>query len=145
MLPIRSLLIVVPYVLVLCTKHRIVHLCYFLSSPNGTSECFHDYQKQLSGPYSETYNPGWRNHLNFSWKQNQSKDQGGASNQAHNQYPLGFPPSYPNQGRLAQLASTSNYQALASTTQSLEDTFRDFMKMTSQSINDVKNSTMVNT
>jgi hypothetical protein len=30
-------------------------------------------------------------------------------------------------------------------TQSLEDTLRDFMKMTGQSINDVRNSTMVNT
>jgi hypothetical protein len=27
---------------------------------------FNDYWKQSSGPYSETYNPGWRNHPNFS-------------------------------------------------------------------------------
>jgi hypothetical protein len=33
---------------------------------------FNDYKKQSNGPYSETYNPGWRNHPNFSWKQNQS-------------------------------------------------------------------------
>jgi hypothetical protein len=31
---------------------------------------FNDFRKQLSGPYLETYNP-WRNHPNFSWKQNQ--------------------------------------------------------------------------
>jgi hypothetical protein len=30
------------------------------------------------GPFSETYNPGWRNHPNFSWKQNQPLNQGGA-------------------------------------------------------------------
>jgi hypothetical protein len=30
-----------------------------------------DYKKQSNGPYSETYNPRWRNHPNFSWKQNQ--------------------------------------------------------------------------
>ena len=29
---------------------------------------FNDYRKQSNGPYSETYNPRWRNHPNFSWK-----------------------------------------------------------------------------
>jgi hypothetical protein len=29
---------------------------------------FNSFQKLSSGPYSETYNPGWRNHPNFSWK-----------------------------------------------------------------------------
>jgi hypothetical protein len=29
---------------------------------------FNDYWKQSNGPYTETYNPGWRNHPNFSWK-----------------------------------------------------------------------------
>jgi hypothetical protein len=27
---------------------------------------FNNFQKQSSGPYSESYNPGWRNHPNFS-------------------------------------------------------------------------------
>jgi hypothetical protein len=31
---------------------------------------FNNFQKQSTGPYFETYNPGWRNHPNFSWKQN---------------------------------------------------------------------------
>jgi hypothetical protein len=29
---------------------------------------FNNFQKPSSGPYSETYNLGWRNHPNFSWK-----------------------------------------------------------------------------
>jgi hypothetical protein len=29
---------------------------------------FNNFQKPSSGPYSETYNPGWRNHPNFFWK-----------------------------------------------------------------------------
>jgi hypothetical protein len=66
---------------------------------------FNSFQKPSSGPYSETYNPGWRNHPNFSWKQNQpNTNQGGAPH-----YPPGFS-SYPNQGRSAQPASSS-YQA----------------------------------
>jgi hypothetical protein len=83
---------------------------------------FNDYRKQSNGPYSETYNPRWRNHPNFSWKQNQLGDQGGASHHAY---------QAPN-------------QAPTSMTQSLEETLRDFMKMTDQSINDVRSSTMVN-
>jgi hypothetical protein len=47
---------------------------------------FNDFQKQTSGPYSEAYNPGWRNHLNFSWKQNQPTNQGGAPH-VQNPYP----------------------------------------------------------
>jgi hypothetical protein len=107
---------------------------------------FNNFQKLSSGPYFETYNPGWRNHPNFSWKQNQrTTNQGGALYPA-NHYPPGFS-SY--HGRSALLASSSSYQAptqaLASSTQSLEETIRDFMKMTGQSISDVRHSTMVNT
>jgi hypothetical protein len=70
---------------------------------------FNNFQKQLSGSYSESYNPGWRNHPNFSWKQNQYTNQGGAPH-AQNQYPSGFRPLYQNHGRSAQLAPSS-YQA----------------------------------
>jgi len=52
---------------------------------------FNDYRKPTSGPFAETYNPGWRNHPNFSWKQNKPQNQGGTSTQTHNQYPSGFP------------------------------------------------------
>ena len=71
-----------------------------------------DYRKQSNGLYSETYNSGWRNHPNFSWKQNQSANQGGALHHAHSQYSPGFPPTIPNHGRSTQPASRSAYQAL---------------------------------
>jgi hypothetical protein len=104
---------------------------------------FNSFQKPASGPYSETYNPGWRNHPNFSWKQNQpTTNQGGAPH-----YPPGFS-SYQNQGHSAAPVSSSYQapnQAPASSNQSLEDTIRDFMKMTDQSISDMRQSTMVNT
>ena len=52
-------------------------------------------------------------------------------------------------GRSAQLESSSTYQALtqtlASVSQSLEETLKDFIKMTGQSISDVRSATMVNT
>jgi hypothetical protein len=38
-------------------------------------ECLHEqahalncFQRPNHNPYSQTYNPGWRNHPNFSWK-----------------------------------------------------------------------------
>jgi hypothetical protein len=108
---------------------------------------FNSFQKQASGPYSETYNPEWRNHPNFSWKQNQpTTNQGGAPHPPHH-YPPIFS-SYQNQGRSAQPASSSYQaptQAPASSTQSLEETMREFMKLTGQSISEVRQSTMVNT
>jgi hypothetical protein len=110
---------------------------------------FNNVQKPSSGPYSETYNSGWRNHPNFSWKQNQTTTNQGGVPHPSNHYPLGFSSSYQNHGRSAPLASSSSYQAPnqapASSTQSLEETMRDFMKMTGQSISDVRHSTMVNT
>jgi hypothetical protein len=97
---------------------------------------FNNFQKHSTGPYSETYNPGWRNHPNFSWKQNQPTNQGG------------FPPTYQNPGRMAQPVSSS-YQAPTqppvSSTQSLDESMKEFMKMTGQSISDIRHSTMLNT
>ncbi|KAI3744769.1 hypothetical protein L1987_57860 [Smallanthus sonchifolius] len=34
-----------------------------------------------NNPYSNTYNPGWRNHPNFSWKDNNSQGQSGFGQQ----------------------------------------------------------------
>jgi hypothetical protein len=75
-------------------------------------------------------------------------NQGGASHHAHNQYPHGIPSTIPNHGRSTQPASTAVYQAPtqapASISQSLEETLKDFMKMASQSVSDMRSSTMVN-
>jgi hypothetical protein len=104
---------------------------------------FNNFQKLSSGPYSKTYNPGWRNHPNFSWKQNQPTTNQEGAPHPPNHYPPGFSSSY--HGRSAPPTSSSSYQAPASSTQSLEETMRDFMKMTGQSISDVRHSTMGNT
>jgi hypothetical protein len=40
----------------------LVYFEYLMEQVNA----FNDYQKQSNGSYSETYNPGWRNHPNFS-------------------------------------------------------------------------------
>jgi hypothetical protein len=43
----------------------------FVECPMEQVNAFNDYRKQAQGPFSESYYPGWRNHPNFSWKQNQ--------------------------------------------------------------------------
>ncbi|EOY00167.1 Uncharacterized protein TCM_009852 [Theobroma cacao] len=47
-----------------------------------------NFNKQQTNPYSNTYNPGWRNHRNFSWDNNKL----GPSNPR-----LNNPPSFPPQ------------------------------------------------
>src|ERR1035438_4620956 len=48
--------------------------------------------KPNNNPYSNTYNPGWRNHPNFSWRQNDQNAQGNQNNQGNQNY------NRPNQG-----------------------------------------------
>jgi hypothetical protein len=131
------------------SAHNCPSAPLYFEYPMEQVNAFNDYRKQSNGLYSETYNPRWRSHPNFSWKQNQSANQGRALHHAHNQYPFGFLLTVPNHGRSAKPASTSAYQAStkapASMSQSLEETLRDFIKMIGQSISDVKSATMVNT
>ena len=65
----------------------------FTKYPMEQANAFNDYRKQSAGPYSEKYNLGWRNHPNFSWKQNQ----GGAPQNAKTHYPPGFQAQQHNQ------------------------------------------------
>jgi len=37
----------------------------FVESSMEQVNAFNDFQKQYNGPFSDTYNPGWRNHPNF--------------------------------------------------------------------------------
>jgi hypothetical protein len=70
--------------------------CSICASPlHSTQNCpsfmeqvnaFNDYRKQSNGPYLETYNTGWRNHPNLSWKQSQL-NKGETPLNAQNQYP----------------------------------------------------------
>jgi hypothetical protein len=66
----------------LCTSPmHFTQNCPTLSSEQLIEEvnAFNEYRKPTNGPFSETYNPGWWNHPNFSWKQNQPLNQGGNS------------------------------------------------------------------
>ena len=119
----------------------------FFEYPMEQANTFNEYRKQSARPYSKTYNPGWRNHLNYLWKQNQR----GAPQNAKTHYPPRFQ---------AQQHNQPTSQVPASLPQSaLEETMRMFIKsngqlmqklqkstmINSQAIQEVKNVTMVNT
>jgi hypothetical protein len=67
-------------------------------------ECLHEqahalnsFQRPNHNPYSQTYNPGWRNYLNFSWKSgNNNAQTSKPSFQAHHNFQNshGFVPPY---------------------------------------------------
>ncbi|XP_057487086.1 uncharacterized protein LOC130773154 [Actinidia eriantha] len=87
-----------------------------------------------NSPFSNTYNPGWRSHPNFSWRENQNQNQGNfnnplAQNQFQNQYPplnqQGYGPTNfaPQSGQQGQLP----YQAPHLRSNS-EDTLNAFMQ-----------------
>ena len=105
-------------------------------------------RKPLNSPYSETYNPGWAKHPNFSWRNeggphNFPNNQGhnyknqGFSNQAphfQNQVPQGFPKN-PNQGLHPSSQGNSNPQPYQPPhKRSLEDIVTQFVQ-TQQSTN----------
>jgi len=102
----------------------------FVESSIEQVNAFNDFRKQSNGPFSETYNPGWQNHPNFSWKQKQQVNQRGALHEAHNQYPVGFHQPIHHQGRQAPPAPEyqAPTQAPTSSSQStLEDSLKAFM------------------
>ncbi|KAL5580892.1 hypothetical protein UlMin_013334 [Ulmus minor] len=70
---------------VLCNgNHR------FESCPsNPESVCYVGNMNRNNNPFSNTYNPGWRQHPNFSWS-NQGAGQGSNSAPQRPQYPPGF-------------------------------------------------------
>lgn len=86
------------------------------------------YEKTPNNPYSPTYNPNWRNHPNFSWKQNQPlSNQGGQQLNMPNQQ---FVP--PNQVHPPAQQPMSQFVAPQQRKSSLEDTLQSFIQSTQQ-------------
>ena len=87
--------------------------------------------RQANNPYSNTYNPGWRNHPNFSWSNNNNV---GASNFPNNnnnslqrqQAPPGF--QHPPQDRMASVENKLDefLDAITNKLSSHEETKREW-------------------
>jgi hypothetical protein len=48
---------------------------FFQGSLHEQAHALNSFQRPTHNPYSQTYNPGWRNHPNFSWKSNNNNAQ----------------------------------------------------------------------
>jgi hypothetical protein len=62
-------------------------------------ECLHEqahalksFQRPIHSPYSQTYNPGWRNHPNFNWKSDNNNAQTSQPPYSHGYAPPYAPP-----------------------------------------------------
>ncbi|XP_020425758.1 uncharacterized protein LOC109950616 [Prunus persica] len=99
--------------------------CELCAGPHPSSECTKgnpfasaeqvnqvgEFNRQRNNPYSNTYNPGWRNHPNFSW-----------SNTQNVQRP---PPGFPAEEKKINLEDTLT-QLTMSTTQFMTETKTQF-------------------
>ncbi|KAL6547860.1 hypothetical protein OROHE_009565 [Orobanche hederae] len=84
----------------------------------------HTYGKSSDSPFAPTYNPNWRNHPNFSWKQNMPPmNQGGHQMNISNQQNV-RPSQYP--------PNNYQYPSTVPKKSSLEDTLQQFMQFTQQ-------------
>ncbi|XP_062075251.1 uncharacterized protein LOC133779290, partial [Humulus lupulus] len=79
------------------------------------ANALHSYGKPNDSPFSSTYNPNWRNHPNFSWRQNQPQMNQGHQYNTQNQAHAPQNQPYPQQRK-----------------PSLEDTLQQFMQSTQQ-------------
>ena len=85
-----------------------------------------------NNPYSNTYNPGWRNYPNFSWSNN-------IGNMPRQQGPLGFQQSIP-QDRLSSLESKMDkfLETIGRKLSSQEEKFDQIAKNHSSSIHNLE-------
>jgi hypothetical protein len=100
------------------------HDCPFAPSP---LECPQEQVNLAQGyprnnPYSNSYNPGWRNHPNFSWKQGGDRQYGQQPHQRPYQTNLSGPPEFQHQGY------TPNPAKPSSSNPSAEDKFWSALK-----------------
>ena len=88
------------------TSEMCPSLTNYSNNYSEQANALNNYGKPFPSPYSETYNPNWQNHPNFSWRQNQTPINVGRQPMfSQNQAPPGFRPpaqSYPNQSNLNQ-------------------------------------------
>ena len=92
---------------------------YYIEQVNALN----NYGRPLASPFSETYNPNWQNHPNFSWRQNHSPTNIGGQ-QVHQQSQ--FRP--PTQAFSPNPQSTPQFMAPLRQQSSLEESLKTFMQ-----------------
>ncbi|KAK9007289.1 hypothetical protein V6N11_051118 [Hibiscus sabdariffa] len=71
-----------------------------------------NYNRNANNPYSNTYNPGWRQHPNFSWGNQGGSNTSNANRQQNMNAPPGFQTNMPWQSETKGNASTSQNNSM---------------------------------
>ncbi|KAK8690650.1 hypothetical protein V6N13_074181 [Hibiscus sabdariffa] len=71
-----------------------------------------NYNRSENNPYSNTYNPGWRQHPNFSWSNQGGSNTSNANRQQNINAPPGFHTNMPWQSETKANASTSHNNSM---------------------------------
>ncbi|KAK9043644.1 hypothetical protein V6N11_071979 [Hibiscus sabdariffa] len=71
-----------------------------------------NYNRNANNPYSNTYNPGWRQHPNFSWDNQGGSNTSNANRQQNMNAPPGFQTNMPWQSEAKGNASTSHNNSM---------------------------------
>ena len=95
------------------------------------------FTKLTNNSYSQTYNPGWRNHSNFSWVQN-------TNDQARPNFSNNFQPSHYQQNLPNQVPSPSFQNQLSNMKRKL-DTFNRIQDTLIQAMLRIENNQVENT
>ncbi|KAL4378750.1 hypothetical protein GQ457_02G023750 [Hibiscus cannabinus] len=82
-----------------------------------------NYNRNSNNPYSNTYNPGWRQHLNFSWNNQGGTNASSSNRQQNTNAPPGFQANMP-------WHSESKGNAPLSSSNSMEATMQEFISTT---------------
>ncbi|KAL4386489.1 hypothetical protein GQ457_09G021370 [Hibiscus cannabinus] len=91
-----------------------------------------NYNRNSNNPYSNNYNPGWRQHLNFSWNNQGGNNARSSNRQQNTNAPPGFQANMPWHSETKVLGhhtyKTSN--APVSSSNSMEATMQEFISTT---------------
>ncbi|KAL4291117.1 hypothetical protein GQ457_14G020990 [Hibiscus cannabinus] len=82
-----------------------------------------NYNRNSNNPYSNTYNPGWRQHSNFSWNNQGGTNASSSNRQQNTNAPPGFQANIP-------WHSESKGNAPVSSSNSMEATMQEFVSTT---------------
>ncbi|KAK8578894.1 hypothetical protein V6N12_069238 [Hibiscus sabdariffa] len=92
-----------------------------------------NFNRNTNNPYSNTYNPGWRQHPNFSWGNQGGMNANSSNRQQNAQASPGFQSNMPWQSEAKGNASTSHNN-------SLEATMQEFISSTKTLLHDHSNA-----
>ncbi|KAK8681659.1 hypothetical protein V6N13_054061 [Hibiscus sabdariffa] len=93
-----------------------------------------NYNRNLNNPYSNTYNPGWRQHPNFSWNNQGGTNASSSNRQQNTNAPPGFQANMPWHSESKGNAPVSNSNSMEATMQEFISTTKTMLQEHSTSI-----------